>query len=105
MLPYPDRFFDTVLCTMAFSGYPDSHVALGEMVRVLAPDGRLVLIDVNYPADGNRLGTFWTEPWKRAGDLVRDMAGLFRAAGLDHSDDEIGGSGSIHLYLATRRVS
>lgn len=34
-LPYPDASFDTVLCTMAFSGYPDGHRALAEMVRVL----------------------------------------------------------------------
>jgi ubiquinone/menaquinone biosynthesis C-methylase UbiE len=104
-LPYPDGFFDTVLNTMAFSGYPDARTSLAEMVRVLKPEGRLVLIDVNYPANGNWLGTRLTELWKRGGDLVRDMGALFREAGLDYSDEEIGGRGSIHLYVATRRGS
>lgn len=100
-LPYPDGFFDTVLCTMAFSGYPDARTALAEMARVLAPEGRLVLIDVNYPANRNWLGTRLTEFWKSAGDLVRDMGVLFEEAGLDSSDAEIGGWGSVHLYVAT----
>jgi ubiquinone/menaquinone biosynthesis C-methylase UbiE len=102
-LPYPDGFFDTVLCTMAFSGYPDARAALGEMLRVLAPEGRLVLIDVNYPANGNWVGARLTSLWKRAGDLVRDMVELLRDAGLACSDEEIGGRGSIHLYVATRQ--
>jgi len=74
------------------------------MLRVLAPEGRLVLIDVNYPANGNWLGTRLTEFWKRSGDLVRDMGELFRECGLDYSDEEIGGAGSVHLYVAARRA-
>ncbi|WP_428267865.1 class I SAM-dependent methyltransferase [Haliangium sp.] len=101
-LPYPDARFDTVLSTMAFSGYPDAHAALSEMLRVLAPDGHLVLIDVNYPADGNWLGTRLTKMWQRAGDLVRDLGTLLREHGLDCSDQEIGGKGSVHLYVARR---
>lgn len=104
-LPYPDGSFDTVLNTMAFSGYPDARAALREMVRVLEPGGRLVMIDVNYPADGNRLGSLATECWKRAGDLVREMGPLLDEAGFDHRDEEIGGFGSVHLYVATRRKS
>lgn len=103
-LPYRTGAFDTVLTTMAFSGYPDAHRALGEMLRVLDPNGRLVLIDVSPPADGNRVGSGLTELWKRAGDLVRDMGALFREHGLAFSDDEIGGWGSIHLYVAQRRA-
>ena len=62
---------------MAFSGYPDGHKALSELARVLRPNGRLVIIDVNYPADANRLGTALVELWKRSGDLIRDMHALF----------------------------
>lgn len=103
-LPYPDGCFDTVLSTMAFSGYPDARTSLAEMLRVLGPEGRLVLIDVNYPANGNWLGTRLTQFWKSAGDLVRDMGALFAQAGLDYSEQEIGGWGSIHLFVATRRA-
>lgn len=101
-LPYKTGFFDTVLSTMAFSGYPDARTSLREMVRVLQPEGRLVLIDVNYPSDDNWIGACLTEFWKHSGDLVRDMGQLFEDAGLDYSDEEIGARGSIHLYVAKR---
>jgi len=101
-LPYADASFDTVLSTMAFSGYPDGRRALGEMTRVLRPGGRLVIVDVNYPSSGNRLGTALVELWKRSGDLIRDMLALFAELGLDATDREVGGFGSIHLYLAKK---
>ena len=43
-LPYDDGFFDTVVNTMAFSGYPSATKAMAEICRVLAPTGRLVLM-------------------------------------------------------------
>jgi ubiquinone/menaquinone biosynthesis C-methylase UbiE len=102
-LPYADATFDTVLCTMAFTGYPDGRAALAEMLRVLAPGGRLVLIDVGYPASGDRLGTWMVKGFKAAGDLIRDMDALFREFGLGYTDEEIGGRGAIHLFVAERR--
>lgn len=102
-LPYPDATFDTVVDTMSFSGYPDGAAAAAELARVLAPRGRLVLIDVNYPADGNRLGTALVDRlWKPAGDLVRDLPALLSDVGLGVRDVEIGGWGSVHLYLAPK---
>lgn len=102
-LPFADHFFDTVLCTMAFSGYPNAQRALSEMVRVLNPNGRVVLIDVNYPANENWLGVTLTRFWLRSGDLVRDMDAVFETSQLSHSDEEIGGCGSVHLYVASPR--
>ncbi len=102
-LPYPDATFDTVVNTMAFTGYPDAATAAAELTRVLTPGGRLVLIDINYPHDGNRLGTALVERfWKPFGDLIRDIPALLYDAGLDVQDDEIGGWGSVHRYLATK---
>ncbi len=101
-LPYGDEEFDTVLNTMAFTAYPDADAAMAELHRVLKPGGRLVMIDLNYPRDGNRLGTALVGIGRRFGDLIRDMKPIFRAHGFEAEDREIGGFGSIHLYLATK---
>lgn len=101
-LPFPPNSFDTVLNTMAFSGYPDGLLALSEMKRVLKPGGRLVMIDMNFPQDGNWLGTRLIQLWDFSGDVIRNMDPLFKAAGLEYQEREIGGSGSVHLFLAEK---
>ncbi len=101
-LPYPDGHFDTVINTMAFSGYPNGQRAMSELHRVLRPQGRLVLIDVGYPHDGNRLGCMLVGIWKRSGDVIRDMAPLFESLRFDVYHEQIGGFGSVHLYVATK---
>lgn len=45
-LPLPDGGFDVVLSRLAFHHFPDTEHPFAEMVRVLRPDGRLVLIDM-----------------------------------------------------------
>ena len=101
-LPYPDGHFDTVINTMAFSGYPNGQRAMSELHRVLRPRGRLVLIDVGYPHDGNRPGSTLVGIWKRSGDVIRDMPPLFESLGFDVYHEQIGGFGSVHLYVATK---
>jgi ubiquinone/menaquinone biosynthesis C-methylase UbiE len=44
-LPFPDRSFDTVVCTLAVCSVPDRNAAIAEMYRVLRPGGRLLLLD------------------------------------------------------------
>jgi hypothetical protein len=50
---------------------------------------RLVLIDVNYPASGNRLGPWAAELWKRAGDVIRDLPPCSPNSGLQAADKAI----------------
>ena len=101
-LPYRDCVFDTVVNTMAFSGYPDGEKALAEMSRVLVSGGRLVLIDINYPDNLNWVGTRLTRCWRLAGDIIRDMGQLLVANGLEYQDIEVGGFGSVHMYICHR---
>ena len=44
-LPFRDGIFDLVLCRNAFHVLPEPVAALGEMQRVLAPQGRVVVLD------------------------------------------------------------
>lgn len=68
----------------------------------MKPGGRLVLIDINYPADGNWLGTRLTRARKISGDLIRDTGKLLGEHGFDFEETEIGGFGSVHMYVCRR---
>jgi ubiquinone/menaquinone biosynthesis C-methylase UbiE len=104
-LPFPSGCFDTVLCTMAFTGYPDGRAAMAEISRVLRPDGRFLLVDVNFPGDSNRPGLWAARGWIAFGDIMRDMAPLFAAYGFSVTDQEIGGFGTVHYYFARKEAT
>ncbi len=101
-LPYRNESFDSLVNTMAFSGYPDGSRALTEMKRVVRRGGRIILIDFNHPPDGNWLGTKVTALVKRSGDLIRDTGKLFRECELEYTEEAIGAWKSLYLYIATR---
>jgi ubiquinone/menaquinone biosynthesis C-methylase UbiE len=44
-LPFADHSFDYVVGTLVFCSVPDPIVVLGEVKRVLRPDGRLLLLE------------------------------------------------------------
>ena len=102
-LPFENETFDTIVNTMAFSGYPDGNKAMSEIRRVLKTRGRLIIIDINYPQNGNRVGKKLINLWILSGDLVRDMKTLFEKFTFDFTDEEIGGFGTIHKYVAIKR--
>lgn len=101
-IPYPAGEFDSVLNTMAFTAYPDAERALAEITRVLKPGGRLIILDINYPHNRNPVGTLLTKSWKAGGDIIRDLPGLLTGSGYQFTDQEVGGFGSLHLYIAAK---
>lgn len=102
-LPFDDETFDCVVNTMAFTAYPDGMKAMSELHRVLKPGGKLILIDIEYPADQNWLGMKMTRMWAMLGDIIRNMDEIFRHFNFEYTDQEIGGFGSVHLYVAEKK--
>ena len=43
-----------------------------------------------------------TRLWIAFGDRIREMDAIFKAGGFQYLDKEIGGWGSVHLYVATK---
>ena len=101
-LPYADESFDCVVNTMAFTAYPDGAKAMSELHRVLKRGGRLVMIDVGYPTDGNWLGMRMTRVWVALGDIVRDTGAMLHQFDFEYTEREIGGFGTVHLYVAEK---
>ena len=54
-LPFPDGAFHAVVCNSAFHYFPHPAAALAELHRVLAPGGRLVLVDWCADSPATRL--------------------------------------------------
>lgn len=99
-LPFPDNRFDTIINTMAFTGYPDGNKALGELKRVLKTGGRLLLVDFNYPKNRNVFGFAIVRLWERFGDISKDIDALLAAHKFDFEHRSVGGFGSVQLYIA-----
>jgi ubiquinone/menaquinone biosynthesis C-methylase UbiE len=101
-LPYDDNYFDTVINTMAFTGYPDGDKALNEMLRVLKPGGSFLLVDIDYPSDRNIFGYSLVKMTERSGDIIKDIKNLLEQKKLQYIYENIGGFGSVKLYVITK---
>lgn len=97
-LPFPDGSFDTVINTMAFTGYPDGDKALREIRRVLRDDGKFLLVDFDYPRDRNRWGYLLVRLWDKMGDIVKDIPAHLEEAGFRYEETVLGGFGSVRLF-------
>lgn len=72
-LPYPDTSFDAVTCTFGFRNFSDYRQGLSEMYRVLAPGGRLVILEFPPPAQnlfGRAYRLYFQQVLPRIGALV-----------------------------------
>jgi ubiquinone/menaquinone biosynthesis C-methylase UbiE len=102
-LPFPDNTFDTVINTMAFTGYPNGEKAMSELKRVLKKDGSLLLLDFDYPNNRNRFGYTMVRLWEKFGDIIKDINSLLKAHNFDYKDISVGGFGSVHLFIAQKK--
>ncbi|MEN7982448.1 MAG: methyltransferase domain-containing protein [Nanoarchaeota archaeon] len=102
-LPYKDNTFDTIINTMAFSGYPNGDKALSEMKRVLKKDGKLLLVDFDFPEDRNIFGYSIVKLWEKLGDIMKDINHHLRKNNFEYQDISVGGFGSVHLFICKKR--
>ena len=102
-LPFPDNTFDTVINTMAFTGYPNGEKAMSELKRVLKKDGSLLLVDFDYPKNRNRFGYMIVRLWEKFGDIIKDINSILTESNFDYKDISVGGFGSVHLFIAQKK--
>ncbi len=102
-LPFPDNTFDTVINTMAFTGYPNGDKAMSELKRVLKKEGSLLLVDFDYPNNRNRLGYMMVKLFEKFGDIIKDINSLLMQHNFTYQDIPVGGWGSVHLFIAKKK--
>ena len=102
-LPYPDNTFDTVINTMAFTGYPDGDKAMSELRRVLKPNGKLLLIDFDFPKNRNIWGYGFVKLWERCGDIIKNISALLLKYDFDYESTSVGGFGSVQFFIARKK--
>lgn len=103
-LPFPDNYFDTIVNTMSLTGYPNGKRAMSEFYRVLKAEGKLLIVDFDYPSNRNRFGYWLTKLMESAGDTIRDISKLIQEFPFEYTAREIGGFGSVHFYVARKVV-
>lgn len=85
-LPFESERFDTIVCTLTLCSIPDVVHALGEVHRVLKPDGQFLFLEHGLAPDASvaRLQRRLTPAWRAlAGGchLDRPVGSLLTAAG------------------------
>ncbi|MGD9736225.1 MAG: class I SAM-dependent methyltransferase [Solirubrobacterales bacterium] len=90
-LPFADGEFDLAVATLVLCTVPDPTATLAELRRVLAPGGRLLLIE--HVRAGDRRLARWQDrlqtPWRFLADgchCNRDTAASLAAAGFDTAE-------------------
>ncbi len=87
-IPFPDRFFDTVVCTFTLCSVEDPDQVLSEMRRILRPGGRALFLEHGRAPDANvarwqeRIEPYW-KPMAGGCHLTRPIGSAFRGAGFE----------------------
>ena len=94
-LPFGDASFDLVACRMTTHHFAALPQAVSEMARVLAPGGRLLIVDTMVPEDDDLDRQINEIEWLRDPSHVRnyrpsEWRAMIEAAGLTVTDAVIG---------------
>lgn len=58
-LPYPDGFFDAIICGWVLEHLPDPRLGLRELARILQPGGKLLLLTTEDTIVGAMCSSLW----------------------------------------------
>ena len=78
---------------------------MSEFYRVMKDGGKLIIVDFDYPSDRNVFGYWLTKLMESAGDTIRDIPKILQEFPFEYTEEEIGGFGSVHLYVARKLAS
>lgn len=87
-IPFPNRSFDTVVCTFTLCSVEDQMQVLSEMLRILRPGGQALFLEHGRAPDANiakwqdRIEPIW-KPLAGGCHLTRPIGSAFRGAGFD----------------------
>ena len=87
-IPFPDRFFDTVVCTFTLCSVEDPARVLSEMRRILRPGGQALFLEHGRAPDADvakwqdRIEPYW-KPIAGGCHLTRPIGSAFRGAGFE----------------------
>jgi malonyl-CoA O-methyltransferase len=87
-VPFPDGHFDAVLCIEALEHAVQIREAVRELVRVLAPNGTIVIIDKNK----EKLGALGMPSWERWFD-PHELTAMLTSLGLAAEAEDVGYDG------------
>ena len=102
-IPFADSSFDCVLATFTLTHAPDLAPVAGEIARILAPGGRLVIVDVGPAHKPTVFSRILNDLWRILGDHPRDEVPVLVEAGLEiRYRRELAKFGTVHILVARK---
>lgn len=83
-LPFPDDFFNVLICSASFHHFPDPALFLSEAKRVLRKGGRLIIAEINIPVF-LKLYNQYIDKYNQEGDVkvysIKELTALLKQNG------------------------
>jgi ubiquinone/menaquinone biosynthesis C-methylase UbiE len=90
--------------SFVFSAIPDGQRAFREMLRVLRPNGTIIILDAGEADNGNKFAYYLAKLWENFGDFIRDERSYMEKAGLSIERQELGPGGCVHIIVGSRKA-
>ncbi|MBD3285338.1 methyltransferase domain-containing protein [candidate division WOR-3 bacterium] len=102
-IPFPAGYFDSVLATFTLTHAADLAPVAAELSRVLAPGGRLVIVDAGPANKSTVFSKGINRLWRFLGDHPRGEEPILSGAGLKTVyRRELSKFGTVHLLVAVK---